>query len=96
LTADLGECYREAAVNDEKRRAPQDPQRLQVGRAIALASACGIDLAVLVVVGVFAGHLLDDHLHSSPWGLLVGLFVGLAAGCYTVYLLLRPILRSLL
>ena len=74
---------------------PPDAQRLQLGRAIALASACGIDLAALVVMGVLLGHLVDMHLRSRPRGLLIGLFTGLLAGFYTVYLLLRPILRSL-
>ena len=83
-------------MKDEEPRAAQDAKRLQVGRAIALASACGVDLAVLVGLGVLLGHVVDGHLHSSPWGLLAGLFLGLAAGIYTIYLLVRPIVRSML
>ena len=35
-----------------------------------------------VLVGGGAGWLVDGKLHSSPWGLIVGLFVGMGAGFY--------------
>jgi ATP synthase protein I len=35
-----------------------------------------------VAVGAGGGWFLDDKLHCSPWGLLVGLMVGLGAGFY--------------
>lgn len=35
-----------------------------------------------VLVGGGAGWLVDGKLHSSPWGLIVGLFLGLGAGFY--------------
>ena len=35
-----------------------------------------------ILVGGGAGWLVDGKLHSSPWGLIVGLFVGLGAGFY--------------
>ena len=35
-----------------------------------------------VLVGGGAGWFLDGKLHSSPWGLIIGLFVGMAAGFY--------------
>jgi F0F1-type ATP synthase assembly protein I len=83
-------------VDGEKPRAPDGKAALTAGRAVALASACGVDLAVLIGGGVLLGHYVDGLLHSSPWGLLVGLFLGLAAGIYTVYLLVRPIVRAML
>jgi ATP synthase protein I len=35
-----------------------------------------------VLVGGGTGWLVDGKLHSSPWGLIVGLFVGMGAGFY--------------
>ena len=38
-----------------------------------------------VAGGAGGGWFLDDKLHSSPWGLLVGLMVGLGAGFYAFF-----------
>lgn len=70
-------------------------ERITLLRAMGVASACGLDLAASVLIGVLAGLFVDSHLHSSPWGLLVGLFAGLITGLYTAYLIIAPILRSL-
>jgi ATP synthase protein I len=35
-----------------------------------------------VLVGGGVGWFLDGKLHSSPWGLVVGLFLGLGGGFY--------------
>ena len=35
-----------------------------------------------VLVGGGAGWFIDGKLHSSPWGLIVGLFVGMGVGFY--------------
>jgi ATP synthase protein I len=37
-----------------------------------------------VLVGGGAGWLIDEKLHSSPWGLIVGLFLGMGAGFYAM------------
>jgi len=35
-----------------------------------------------ILVGGGAGWFVDGKLHSSPWGLIIGLFLGLGAGFY--------------
>ncbi len=35
-----------------------------------------------MLVGGGAGWFLDGKLHSPPWGLIIGLFLGLGAGFY--------------
>ena len=65
-------------------------------RAISVASVCGIDIAVLVLGGVLLGSYLDGRFGTSPWLLIVGLFIGLAAGFYTTYRILAPIVASLM
>jgi F0F1-type ATP synthase assembly protein I len=44
--------------------------------------ASGTQLAVSVLLGVYAGYYVDKHWGSSPWGLLLGAALGLAAGLY--------------
>jgi F0F1-type ATP synthase assembly protein I len=73
----------------------RDEERRALLRAMGVASACGLDIALSVLIGVLAGLFADDHLRSAPWGLLVGLLAGLVAGLYTAYLIIAPILRSL-
>ncbi|HZS93003.1 MAG TPA: AtpZ/AtpI family protein [Chloroflexota bacterium] len=72
-----------------------DRERVTLLRAMGVVSVCGLDLAVLILIGVLAGRFADSQLHSSPWGLLIGLFIGLIAGFYTAYLIIAPIVRSL-
>jgi ATP synthase protein I len=70
-------------------------ERMTLLRAMGVASACGLDLAGAILVGVLIGRFADSRLHSAPWGLLSGLFIGLVAGIYTAYLIIAPIVRSL-
>jgi ATP synthase protein I len=71
------------------------PERMTLLRAMGVASACGLDLASAILIGVLAGLVADSRLHSAPWGLVIGLFIGLVAGFYTAYLIIAPIVRSL-
>ena len=31
------------------------------------------------------GYAMDNYFDTKPWGILVGLIIGAAAGCLTVY-----------
>jgi len=78
---------------DQRQR--NERERVTLLRAMGVVSVCGLDIAVLILIGVLAGLFADSHLHSAPWGLLVGLFSGLIAGLYTAYLIIAPIVRSM-
>jgi ATP synthase protein I len=41
-----------------------------------------------VAVGGGAGWFIDRKAHSSPWGLIIGLFLGLGVGFYGMILAL--------
>lgn len=56
---------------------------------MSLASAIGLDLACLLGAGLLAGRAIDDRLHSSPVGLLVGILAGITLGIASVWVLLR-------
>ncbi|HEY2378451.1 MAG TPA: AtpZ/AtpI family protein [Gemmatimonadaceae bacterium] len=45
----------------------------------------GLQFALTIVVFVFLGIWLDKRLHSSPWFVLICVFVGAAAGFYSIY-----------
>ena len=50
----------------------------------------GFQLCAGVLLGLFVGNWLDKQFHWTPWGVLVGVSVGLASG---MYLLIRDAIR---
>ena len=42
----------------------------------------GLEIAVGIGLGAFVGNWVDRHHGTGPWGLLVGLLLGCAAGMY--------------
>ena len=48
-------------------------------------AGAGLQLAITLVAFVFLGIWLDKHLGSSPWFVLICVFVGAAAGFYSIY-----------
>jgi len=42
----------------------------------------GFEIAVGVGLGAVVGTLVDRRFHTSPWGVLIGILVGCAAGMY--------------
>lgn len=61
-------------------------------KAIGLVSMIGADLAVCIIAGVLFGKYLDEWLHTAPWLMIVGLFLGLGVGIVSVYRMIRPYL----
>jgi F0F1-type ATP synthase assembly protein I len=53
----------------------------------------GIYFAAAVLIPIVVGAVLDGRLHTGPWFVLVGLFVGLAAGAAAIWLKLREFVR---
>ncbi len=51
----------------------------------------GLEIAVGVGLGVVIGMWWDRHHGSAPWGLLIGLLLGCAAG---MYLVIKEAIRS--
>ena len=45
----------------------------------------GISIAVALIVPLVLGVVVDHFLKSSPFGVLVGLLVGVIASCYTAF-----------
>jgi len=49
-------------------------------RELAYYSSLGFSVALSIVIGLVAGVYVDRRFDSSPWGLLIGLVLGIAAG----------------
>lgn len=59
-------------------------------RALVLVTAIGIDLAICVLAGVWAGRWLDERMGSDPLFLIIGIFLGLAVGILVIIRLIKP------
>ena len=53
----------------------------------------GIYFAAAALLPIIGGVVLDGALHTSPVFVLVGLFVGLAAGAAAIWLKVREFTR---
>lgn len=49
------------------------------------AASLGLEIAVAVFLGAGLGYLADGWLKSSPWGMVIGLCLGAAAGFWNAY-----------
>lgn len=68
--------------------APRPPSEDGAGasrKALALGLRIGLELVVAVFVGVALGWAFDRWLGTGPWGLIVFLFLGFAAGVMNVF-----------
>ena len=62
------------------------------GGGAALAGA-GIQFAISILLFLYVGQWLDRRLGWAPWGTLVGVFIGAAAGFTSIYRRLMGDLR---
>jgi len=58
--------------------------RRQMLEAISLASTMGFSIVVNAAVGLLLGKGIDKLLNSSPWGVAIGVALGLIAGIRSV------------
>ena len=65
------------------------------GAYFALFSEIGIVLFVTTLGGALAGNWLDLEIGTRPLFILVGLFVGLAAGARAAYTLVKRFLATM-
>ena len=79
---------------DARLRQAQDEADLSAGRAshksdgrsgLGFAMRIGVELVAALIIGVAVGYFLDQWLGTKPWLMLVGFFLGSAAGFMGVY-----------
>lgn len=64
---------------------PTPPRKGQASVSGAQFAGVGLQFALTIVVFAFAGIWLDKHLGTSPWLVILGVFVGAAAGFFSIY-----------
>lgn len=60
---------------------PEEPKRYP---SWVRLSGIGVELVGAVVGFTLVGYWIDRHFGSSPWGLLIGLGLGLVGGMYNL------------
>jgi len=65
------------------------PPPNDVSKGLGLAMRLGIQMVTPTLVGAGVGYLLDFYLGTKPWIMVVGLFLGGAAGFRDVYRLVK-------
>ncbi len=63
----------------------EENDREETNRKTGLAYSAAFSLFAAVVSGLLAGWLLDRWFKTSPWLLIVGLILGVAAGFYEFF-----------
>ncbi len=53
------------------------PVKPEILRDYARYSGLGIQMAVSLGLPIYAGYWLDERYSSSPWGILIGIALGL-------------------
>jgi len=51
-----------------------------MGRAVTTASVIGLHMVVAIFIGFGMGYFLDKFFGTSPWLMIIFLFVGIIAG----------------
>ncbi len=65
----------------------------QLARSVAATTAIGLDFACVLLICVFLGTFVDGKLGTGPFGLVLGIVVGIAGGGYSAYTLIRRVLK---
>lgn len=75
---------------------PNDDSPAPGGPSLSLSTLAGLGLAnaCSLVVGLLAGHYLDDQLGTGPVLVLVGLALGLGLGVVGSFLEIRRYLQD--
>lgn len=64
---------------------PKRSDSLSFAQAYGIYGSAGFQLALSVVLGVMAGHWLDQKLATKPWFLVGGVVLGTVAGFVNLF-----------
>ena len=78
---DLGQKIKEA----QHRQQPAPVVKPPISRKNNKAIKAGTDFIAALVVGVFLGYWIDRWLHTTPFGIIIFLFLGFGAGFMNLY-----------
>ena len=64
-------------------RMADEPDAFRKG--LSIAARIGVELVAALIVGGGLGYLADSYFSSSPFGIIIGVFLGMSAGLLNVY-----------
>ncbi len=64
------------------------------GNLIGNVLSTGFTGGVCLAIGLYAGYNIDKHLQTGPWGILGGIFFGLAAAAVQTWKQLNESIRA--
>lgn len=67
-------------------------KKINPWRALGLAGTIGIELSVLLLLGIWLGNKLDQSLNTSPIFLIIGMILGLFIGIWSIVKMIKPFL----
>ncbi len=70
------------------------PTNRKLFSSMGLVTGLGLSAVGSILVGVLGGLFLDRTLHTSPLFLLIGIFLGIAAGVLGIYKMLREEMKQ--
>jgi ATP synthase protein I len=80
LASRIASAKRDRAIEDNRASAEASPEMSGMARGMRI----GTEFIAAILVGAGFGYLIDLGLGTSPWGLLIMLLVGFAAGILNV------------
>ena len=80
LASRIASAKRERAIEDDRASRDASPEMSGLARGLRI----GTEFIAAVLVGAGIGYLIDLGLGTSPWGLLILLLMGFAAGILNV------------
>lgn len=63
-------------------------------KKVVYASSIGLVLVISTLIGLGGGYLLDSLLDTNPWFTIAGLLVGIIAGFYNGYEMIKKIIKD--
>jgi F0F1-type ATP synthase assembly protein I len=67
------------------RKAESPPLRPPRPAGVATIATGGIEFAITILLGVFAGQWLDRRMGTAPWLVILGVVFGGTVGFYNLY-----------
>jgi ATP synthase protein I len=80
LASRIASAKRDRDIEDNRASAEASPEMSGMARGMRI----GTEFIAAILVGAVIGYLIDLGLGTSPWGLLIMLLVGFAAGILNV------------
>ena len=70
---------------DGHSKEPFDPYRRSATSSSASYAGAGLQFAIALIAFLFLGQWLDDRFGTSPWLMMLGVFIGGGGGFYSMY-----------